>query len=184
MKQFSRERGAVLITGLVLLVVLTILGLQAMRNSSLEEQMAGNVRSENIAFQASEAGLREAERWLATRTGKPDATSDGSSGVWLLDAPDPNTSNRQAWWQDWTESHWTGSGATSYSRSLSFASGADLDAVPPRYVVEERQVVQDSLNTGQPQDYSGRQFYQVTSRGRDVSGRMRVIARTTYARRY
>lgn len=179
-----RQKGAVLITALALLVVLTILGLQAMRNSSLEERMAGNVRSENIAFQAAEAGLRGAEAWLGSRTTKPQAVGNGSTGVWVLDAPDPNTSNNKAWWQDWTETDWSGTGAASYGKTLSVASGVDLSAAPPRYVVEERQEVPDSVAMGQPQDYAGRQFYQVTARGRDISGRINVVLRTTYVRRY
>lgn len=184
MKPLSRERGAVLITGLVMLVVLTILGLQAMRNSSLEEQMAGNMRSENIAFQAAEAGLREAEAWLLSRTSQPTASIDGSSGVWVLDKPDPDTTNRQPWWRDWTESDWTSAKAKDFTRSLSYTSANNLDAVPPAYVIEEGQFVEDSDDMGITGAPSGIQYYYVTARGRDVSGRMRVILRTSFARRF
>ena len=76
------QNGLVLITSLVLLVVLTILALAAVQNSSLEERMAGSLRAESVAFEAAEAALRHAEDWLDDQIGKPvaQATSDGSTG--------------------------------------------------------------------------------------------------------
>ncbi|MBI4755011.1 MAG: pilus assembly protein [Betaproteobacteria bacterium] len=56
------QRGAALLIALVFLVILTLLGLAAMRTSGLEERMAGNLRDRSIAFQAAEAALRYAEQ--------------------------------------------------------------------------------------------------------------------------
>lgn len=50
-----------MIIGLVMLLLLTIIMLAAMRVTSLEEKMAGNLRNQNIAFQAAESALREGE---------------------------------------------------------------------------------------------------------------------------
>lgn len=58
------QRGAVLITGLIFLVVLTLLGTAALQGTVLEEKMAGNLRDEMLAFQAAEAALRSGERFL------------------------------------------------------------------------------------------------------------------------
>ena len=55
------SNGFVLITGLLVLLMLTIIMLTAMRTAALEERMAGNLRNKNIAFQAAESALREAE---------------------------------------------------------------------------------------------------------------------------
>ncbi|BBL35856.1 hypothetical protein Nstercoris_02133 [Nitrosomonas stercoris] len=60
----TRQRGAVLITGLIFLVVLTLLGTTALQGTVLEEKMAGNLRDETLAFQAAEAALRSGERFL------------------------------------------------------------------------------------------------------------------------
>ena len=60
----SRQRGVVLVTGLIFLVILTLLGVTAMQTTILEERMAGNLRDENLAFQAAEAALREGELFL------------------------------------------------------------------------------------------------------------------------
>lgn len=55
------QRGVALITSLIFLVLLTLVGVTAMQNTTLEEKMAGNNRDRNVAFQAAEAALRDAE---------------------------------------------------------------------------------------------------------------------------
>jgi len=57
----SKERGAVLMVGLIILVVLTLLGVQAMRTNVAQERMSYNMRERNLAFQASESALRVGE---------------------------------------------------------------------------------------------------------------------------
>lgn len=61
---FHLQRGAALLTGLILLVVLTLIGVAAARMASLEERMSGNMRDRNQAFQAAETGLRYVERQI------------------------------------------------------------------------------------------------------------------------
>lgn len=56
-----RQRGAALAVGLIILVVLTLIGVQAMRSNIVQERMAGNMRERNVAFQAAEAALRVGE---------------------------------------------------------------------------------------------------------------------------
>jgi type IV pilus assembly protein PilX len=185
-----KQRGAVLIISLVLLVVLTLLGLSAMQNTSLEEVMAGNLRSENVAFQAAEAGLRTGEVWLSGLTAKPVASSTGSGGVWLLDGPDPATTNNQPWWREpQRDAAWWASTATQMTDDLAFAKGASPStpqvlSVSPAYVVEERGLVRESLNVGQQQDFVGLDYFQVTARGVDESGRSEVLVRSTFSRRF
>ncbi|QJQ94282.1 MULTISPECIES: PilX N-terminal domain-containing pilus assembly protein [Halomonadaceae] len=53
-----------LIIAMVFMLLLTMLGLSAMQNTTLQERMAGNQRDHGMAFQAAEAGLREAERLI------------------------------------------------------------------------------------------------------------------------
>ena len=52
-----RQRGAVLIVSLILLVVLTLLGVTSMNTTSLEEKMAANSQTTTRAFQTAETGL-------------------------------------------------------------------------------------------------------------------------------
>lgn len=56
----TRQRGAVLIVGLIMLAVLTLLGLAGMSTTSLEEKMAANTQESTRAFQIAETGLASA----------------------------------------------------------------------------------------------------------------------------
>lgn len=57
----KRQSGAVLVIGLIILVVLTLLGVQGMRTNVAQERMAANMRERNVAFQAAESALRVGE---------------------------------------------------------------------------------------------------------------------------
>lgn len=59
-----RQNGSALIVGLILLLVVTILAIAGMQDTLLQERMSGNWHDRNLAFQASEAALREGETWL------------------------------------------------------------------------------------------------------------------------
>ena len=59
-----RQRGAVLVVSLLILLVMTVLGVAAMGTTTLQERMANNNRQQQVAFQAAEAALRAAEIYL------------------------------------------------------------------------------------------------------------------------
>lgn len=59
-----RERGSALAIALIFLLLMTLLGVSAMRSSNMQERMAGNLRDRNMAFQAAEGALRGGEAWL------------------------------------------------------------------------------------------------------------------------
>jgi type IV pilus assembly protein PilX len=54
------QRGAALVVGLLLLLVLTILAISGMTTASLELQMAGNEQYQERAFQAADAAIERA----------------------------------------------------------------------------------------------------------------------------
>ena len=54
------ERGAALVVGLILLLVLTFLAVSGMTTASLELQMAGNKQYQERAFQFADAGIEQA----------------------------------------------------------------------------------------------------------------------------
>ena len=53
----GRQRGAVLVVGLILLMVITVLGISGMNTATLELTMAGNTQFHQEAFQAADTGL-------------------------------------------------------------------------------------------------------------------------------
>jgi type IV pilus assembly protein PilX len=56
----SRQRGAALVVGLILLVVLTILAVSGVFTSMMELRMARNTQSQERAFQAAEVAVEDA----------------------------------------------------------------------------------------------------------------------------
>lgn len=77
----KKTQGSVLLVSLVLLLIMTIAGLTAIRMTSLEEKMSGNYLNQQMAFNAAEVALLEAESWINSST--PDLnsfTSDCADG--------------------------------------------------------------------------------------------------------
>lgn len=108
-----KQRGAILIISLMFLVVLTMLALTTMGGITLEERMAGQYRDLNVAFQAAEAGIRDAERdiWGTGFTGFTPRSPIISGRTGFGDGNDsPNGTC-------------TNIGNTSYGRGLCYASG-------------------------------------------------------------
>ncbi|HJS21575.1 MAG TPA: PilX N-terminal domain-containing pilus assembly protein [Steroidobacteraceae bacterium] len=64
------QRGAALIVGMVLLVILTLLAISGMNTATTELFMAGNEKYQENAFQAAETGI---ERTIATAAFNPAA---------------------------------------------------------------------------------------------------------------
>jgi Tfp pilus assembly protein PilX len=56
----SRQRGAALVVGLILLLVLTVLGITGVVTAALELQMSGNTQFQERAFQAAEYAIEQA----------------------------------------------------------------------------------------------------------------------------
>jgi len=58
----NRQSGVALVTALMFLVILTMLALSSMTNTTLEEKMAANSVGMNRVFQAAESGITSASR--------------------------------------------------------------------------------------------------------------------------
>lgn len=56
----ASQRGAALVIGLILLLVLTVLGISGVVTAALELQMSGNTQFQERAFQAAEYGIEQA----------------------------------------------------------------------------------------------------------------------------
>lgn len=74
------QKGVALVMALVILVILTILGISAMKSSTLELKMAAGIQDNTMAFQAAESGLVDAFR---------NVTLDPNQTVKSTYIPDP-----------------------------------------------------------------------------------------------
>ena len=78
----AAQSGMSLFPALMFLLVLSIIGVAALNSTLLQEKMAGNTKDTNLAFQAAEAGLRDAEADVAaTRPVKPLFTPSCTNGL-------------------------------------------------------------------------------------------------------
>lgn len=169
------QRGATLIISLLLLMVLTLIGVTAMRTTTLEEKMAGNMRDQNIAFQAAEAALRAGENWLAQQTTEPATHGNCAAApcdqVWVLNTPNQGDFLDTQWWK-----------ATTQAQTYSDATLTDVKT-PPQYFVEHYTLIADSLVVGQGPK-TGRDIYRITARGTGGTDNAQAILQTTYTRRF
>lgn len=62
MRTEKAQAGIVLPLVMIFLVIMTLIGIAAIRNVTMEEKMAGNSRYQQLAFQSAEDALRECER--------------------------------------------------------------------------------------------------------------------------
>ncbi len=67
-----RQHGAVLVVSLIMLLLMTILAISSMSDTVIQERMAGNNIDKQKAFQAAEAALRDAERFIRNTSIKID----------------------------------------------------------------------------------------------------------------
>lgn len=91
-----QQRGAALLTVLLLLLIMTLLGLASLRSGLLEERMSGNLYDRSVGFQTAEAALREAEVAIVARTNAYDGT-DGSFPLPVADATPRWIDGATAW---------------------------------------------------------------------------------------
>jgi type IV pilus assembly protein PilX len=167
----SRERGAVLVVGLIFIAVLALLGTAAYTVATQEERMSGNSRDRIRAFEAAEASARDCESLLTGATPLP--AFNGTGGMYV--AP-PVTDAPKFEVVDWTDD--------SAVRVLA-ASVADV-ARQPRCIVEEMLVLEARPEGGAvsgPQARTEERFYRVTAVGYGTNPNASMTVQTTYRRR-
>ena len=160
-----------LIVGLIMVLLMTLVGMAAIRGSNMQELMAGNMRDRNLAFQAAEAGLREGENLLT------DATLPAFNGTGGLYQAMDDSSNT-GFWDDFA---WI-------SASKQTDMGLEYVKSQPRYVIEEVTSSATLSADGGAIDFAATMktedtvFYRVTSRGEGGTEGAVVILQSTYKR--
>ena len=112
----------------MLLTIATLIAINAISSTVLEEKMAGNISNKHVSFQSAESGLRQAEQAAALLT---DVTSfNGSNGLYPGSNPGDSYGVSGALanypvWEDTVNTSWA-SGATSTGLPN-----------PPKYIIED-----------------------------------------------
>lgn len=198
-----RQQGAILVIALLFLVLLTLIGVSSISGVTLEEKMAGNLREQNIAFQAAESALRDAEIDLETGIGgtctpgvsvalnvplsegclgSRDSLTIGSFAT-NCSAAFTNGVCRQpnppaAGWQTEivTASAWDWASATKTAAYGTYTGAAALVGVfrQPRYVIEYLQEKDDGTTT------PATRYFRISARGWGANANSTVTLQTIY----
>ncbi len=168
-----RQRGAALMVGMVILVLISILGISAYWASALEERMSGNARERLRAFESAEAALRNCESVLA---GASLPAFDGTGGMYTAQ---PITSP-----QVYQTINWNSATAT---RVIDPSGPAPMTSVSrqPACIVEQMITLEEpGLGYSQQGGQEMREVtvYRVTARGYGSTNSSTVTLQTVYRR--
>ena len=170
-----RQAGVVMVIALVALLLLSLIGTTAMKSSTLQEKISGNMRDQDLAFQAAEAGLRNAEEFIESITTL--AQFNNTAGLYQTGAT-PDVYN--AW--------------PTTARSYADANFGNLGYVStaPEYIIEIRGTVEESINTslnlsggyGVSSGTGDIFIFKIHARGTGQTDNSQVILRSNYAKRF
>lgn len=173
----ARQSGFILVTGLLFLVILTLLGLAMFRSSGLMDRITANTRDKQRAFEASQSALQYAEWWLANDGGGQGFACNGVGNGNTLSSIHTCSNPLPA----------------NFASSLPFANGFSYQ--PPGLTVvagggisaANASDVNYSALPGFYVEYLGlssngnKQFYQVTAYGSGGNADTASVVRSTYA---
>ncbi|MES9961213.1 MAG: PilX N-terminal domain-containing pilus assembly protein [Sedimenticola sp.] len=170
----SRQSGAVLISGLLILVVLTIISISSIQTTQMEERMAANYRARTTAFEGAEAALLAAESFLTGSVSTLDAfDNDGSDGLY------DNSVDRI-----WENVNWTATTGTNLAVQV---AGFDSAYVIEHFGTFDADQATASLNIDNYGNEAGagvgavnKQLFRITARGTDTKGVGQVFIQVTY----
>jgi type IV pilus assembly protein PilX len=175
----QRQRGAIMVVSLLLLLVMTVLALTASQTTTLQERMAGNARDSDLAFQSAEAGLRDAEA-VTTAISKRDSkaqtcTLTDSCEVKLRDINyTPDFARGEDFWKD-------------NPRQYADAGKQIGEVVSdPQIYTELRATVPDTLTVSKPNSPAGTgiAYYTHTVRAKGGTDTATIVLQTVSAERY
>ncbi len=160
----AAQRGAALIVALVMLLAMTLLGVTAVRNTTLQERMAGNLRDSNLSFQAAERALRAGEDFLESPTIPPFTGANG-----LLTMQDDAGLG-----SFWSSYDWNANGRT--------APDVGEVASAPLYVIEELPALPAAGGSERFAPLPDAGLFRVTARGVGGTADAVTVLQTTYRR--
>ena len=182
----ARQGGMSLFPALMFLLVLSVIGVSAMNSTLMQEKMVSNTKDLNLAFQAAEAGLRDAETDVSRNV--DTGTVFTASCVYGLCTP-PST------WSPPTSTdiskliNWSNAGTTRLYGANTASPALPTVAAQPLYVIERLSAPPGlppspggsvGLGCGAACVHSGGNAYRLTVVGTGARAETRVILQSTY----
>ncbi|MBF0126575.1 MAG: pilus assembly protein [Magnetococcales bacterium] len=166
----TRQEGSVFIITLILLSILTLLGVTATKNTSMEEGMVSNTRDRQLAFHAAEAAMMAGERLV--ETSHPDFEATCANGYCTQGCPSLPR------WTDPALGVWN-----TTNRHQTYSVQLEGVLSPPKFIIEDLcEYGSKSWRDANPgwTDLPQR-MYRITAMGSGGSDNARVMLQSTYA---
>jgi Tfp pilus assembly protein PilX len=175
------QEGFVLIVGLVILGLLTMLALSGMRDTTMQEKMAGASRDSGLAFQAAESALRDAENCMANAAAAcafDAAANDAHFTQEDATFPEHNTLFNATTWDAYDPP----GEPTPLAGVPSIAKGDAADGV--NYIVRLAATPESAATVismyGEKKAAEAKKIYEITARGAGTSGAGQSVLRVYY----
>ena len=188
-----RQRGTILLVSLIIMLLLTILGVTALNNVTMEERMAGNLRDGDLAFQAAEAALRAGENLLAPLTVEPSICTDINSTcsndkVWAEGVLPSMVYQDSTWWDNHAQDYINSAGGTLLTGGDTADTGPHTGgayvAATPQFNIQVQKFVRDSSVIGHSNETTGDIYYLITAHSFGGSAAAESVLQTTFSKRF
>lgn len=176
----TSQHGMVLLIAMIMVLLMTVIGLAAIRGTGLQEMMAGNMRDMQLRFQGAEGGAAAGE--MTVRFELPDDKLAKFNNTVVGFRRDMNIAPGTPVFT-WGDAEWG---------SMALAAPGSSWGLPstPRFVVEEIviPVGLESASTGSALDHTSLdvqpegKVYRASSRYSDETSSGRVLIQTLYKR--
>lgn len=176
----SRQRGVALAVALILLVVVTLVGLAAVSGTLMQQKMSANFYDRQVAFQSTEAAMRQAALAVQAATGTaPAGFFDCSSSSGNVCQSNP-----------FTDSHVPSSNIFTVANSA--YNAGNMVASKPQYIVQYMgnfPIPVPPVKQTSHTSYGGSSikptadFYRITARSGDpavIGGRANVVLQSVF----
>ncbi|MCX4027131.1 hypothetical protein H0A36_08995 [Endozoicomonas sp. SM1973] len=174
-KLAAKQQGAVLFISLIILLVLSVIGINAVDRTNLDSKISANFRDYNVAFQTAEATLMDAETFVQNNIGTlADFSDSGANGLYSKNAADSSM------WQNWKNIN---------TKEISSQKKSDFKVSgTPEYYIENYATIKPE-NASLNQDNYGEsaalgevEVFRVTARGVGTSPDSQVILQSMFAK--
>lgn len=200
------QQGFVLITGMIFLIVITLLALSTMGSTTLQERMTSNQRERFRSLQAADAALRDGERRLGQLATYPEAGRDHIYDPTPADTEADDTETWRLWTEDaplagveaningfLTDPPWDDASEADEPEPIVFRfyqTGDNVKAADPglvalpRVYIEEVAFRANNLDPDTAAQGNGATQYRVTGRAQGGKPGATSVTQSIYQKRY
>ena len=166
MKLQKKQKGVVLVFGIVILLILSVIVVAAGKSSMMQQKMSNNLRDKELAFQSAETAIRTGEKFLrnATKLELKNRVFDGSEGYYSYDIDRALKEE-----SDWSELN-----------TLSSEQGLHQVKETPVYIIENIVGIQPPGGSLQVPKSNDSSYYRITSKAKGGTDGSLVVLQTIY----